>query len=193
MPLEIYALSPEKMELREYEVPKVGKGQMKVQSLYAAAKHGTELSGIKGDSAKRGPYDPELQVFPNTGQRAVVPDGQYVCRHGNRRGRGWIRRRRRSAELRAISRNPCHLDNAVLESPRRVFVEIRGLFGPGGFCHVCDQRWTGQSRRRRSRIWDGCHRTDGRTKSPNYPGHIRSSRSIHWKTAKKWRKSAVPT
>ena len=68
MPLEVCALSPEKMELREYEVPKVGKGQMKVQSMYAAAKHGTELSGIKGDSAKRGPYDPELQVFPNTGK-----------------------------------------------------------------------------------------------------------------------------
>ena len=68
MPLEVCALSPEKMELREYEVPKVGKGQMKVQSLYAAAKHGTELSGIKGDSAKRGTYDPELQVFPNTGK-----------------------------------------------------------------------------------------------------------------------------
>ena len=31
MPLEVCALSPEKMELREYEVPKVGKGQMKVQ------------------------------------------------------------------------------------------------------------------------------------------------------------------
>lgn len=68
MPLEVCALSPEKMELREYEVPKVGTGQMKVQSMYAAAKHGTELSGIKGDSAKRGPYDPELQVFPNTGK-----------------------------------------------------------------------------------------------------------------------------
>ena len=69
MPLEIYALSPEKMELREYESAKSWKrDRMKVQSLYAAAKHGTELSGIKGDSAKRGPYDPELQVFPNTGK-----------------------------------------------------------------------------------------------------------------------------
>ena len=68
MPRELIALSPEEMALREYEAAEVGEGEMRVQSLYAAAKHGTEMSGVKGYSGKRGRYDAELQVFPDTGK-----------------------------------------------------------------------------------------------------------------------------
>ena len=68
MPRELIALSSEEMALREYEVAEVGEGEMRVQSLYAAAKHGTEMSGVKGYSGKRGPYDAELQVFPDAGK-----------------------------------------------------------------------------------------------------------------------------
>jgi len=67
MPRELHALSAEEMELREYEVPEVGDGQIRVQTKYAAAKHGTEQSGVKGTTSKRGSYDRELQIFPEKG------------------------------------------------------------------------------------------------------------------------------
>jgi len=67
MPRELIALSPTEMTLRDYEVPEVGEGQIQVQTKYAAAKHGTEQSGVKGTASKRGAYDRELQVFPAEG------------------------------------------------------------------------------------------------------------------------------
>lgn len=68
MPRELWSLEPGKMELREYEAPDAGEGQVVVQSRYAAAKHGTEMGAVKGYSTQRGQYDRELQVFPEPGQ-----------------------------------------------------------------------------------------------------------------------------
>ena len=68
MPRELWSISPKEMALREFKVPEVGEGQVRVQSLYAASKHGTEMSAVKGDSGTRGRYDPELQIFPEPGK-----------------------------------------------------------------------------------------------------------------------------
>lgn len=63
MPRELWALSVEKMEIREYEMPEPGEGQVRVQSQYAAAKHGTEMSAVKGYGAGRGRFDEKLSLF----------------------------------------------------------------------------------------------------------------------------------
>ena len=63
MPRELWALSANKMEIREYEMPEPEEGQVRVQSQYAAAKHGTEQSMIKGSGSKRGRYDRTLRIF----------------------------------------------------------------------------------------------------------------------------------
>ena len=55
-------ISPESAEIREYDVPDVGEGQVKVVSENAAAKHGTEHAFLKG-YGNRGGYDGETQTF----------------------------------------------------------------------------------------------------------------------------------
>ena len=63
MPRELWALSVEDMEIREYEMPEPAEGQVLVQSQYAAAKHGTEMSAVKGYGAGRGRFDESLNLF----------------------------------------------------------------------------------------------------------------------------------
>ena len=63
MPRELWALSVEEMEIREYEVPELSEGQVRVRSEYAAAKHGTEMSAVKGYGAGRGRFDQSLNLF----------------------------------------------------------------------------------------------------------------------------------
>jgi len=63
MPMQLWALPAEKMEFRPYEVEDPGEGQVQVKSEYAAAKHGTEMSAVKGYGNHRGPQDRELRVF----------------------------------------------------------------------------------------------------------------------------------
>ena len=63
IPRELWALSVDRMEIREYEMPEPEEGQVRVLSQYAAAKHGTEQSMVKGSGAKRGRYDRALRIF----------------------------------------------------------------------------------------------------------------------------------
>ncbi len=68
MPGELWALSPEEMEIREYEAPEPGAGQVRVQSEYGASKHGTETASVKGYGKARGRFDRELQLFIREGE-----------------------------------------------------------------------------------------------------------------------------
>jgi len=80
MPKEILAISAEpKMEIREYQEPALGKGQVRVKSEFGAAKHGTELSIIKGHHTKRGDYDKELGAFKPKDD----PGPFHPCQVGN--------------------------------------------------------------------------------------------------------------
>ena len=62
MAREIVALSPERLEIREVDDPVAGDGQVLIKSEYAAAKHGTEMAGIKG-YGNRGRFDSDLKLF----------------------------------------------------------------------------------------------------------------------------------
>ncbi len=68
MPKEIVALSPAQMEMREYDLPALEPGQVRVQSEFAAPKHGTETAMVKGYGLDRFPIDGELQVFLHGGE-----------------------------------------------------------------------------------------------------------------------------
>ena len=72
MPRELWALSPEKMEIREYEAPQPGLGELLVRSEYAACKHGTEMAAVKGYARARGTFDPQLLLHLQ-GQEPAEP------------------------------------------------------------------------------------------------------------------------
>ncbi len=63
MPVELIAPEKETVAFRQVERPPLGNGQVRVRSLYGAAKHGTEMALFKGYANSRGRYDPAWQVF----------------------------------------------------------------------------------------------------------------------------------
>jgi len=73
MPREIVALSPTQMEMREYELPALEAGQVRVRSEFAAPKHGTEVAMVKGYGFDRFPIDNELGVFLHGGKSQRPP------------------------------------------------------------------------------------------------------------------------
>ena len=62
MPRKLWAISAEQLEVREYELPEPGEGQVLVNSEYGAAKHGTEMAYLKGYGRRRGRFDRDLRV-----------------------------------------------------------------------------------------------------------------------------------
>ena len=75
MPREFIAPAVEQVAFREYESPALSTGQIRVKSLYAAAKHGTEMSLFKGYANPRGNFDRELRIFDNQGEGVNYPLG----------------------------------------------------------------------------------------------------------------------
>ncbi len=63
MPKEFMCVAPRKLEWREYAEPKLGKGEIRIRSEFAAAKHGTETIYYKGLGQTRGYFDYELGLF----------------------------------------------------------------------------------------------------------------------------------
>lgn len=66
MPKELVGIAPGTLRWREYEDPPLGRGDVRVASQHAVAKHGTEMSFFKGYANPRGSYDRDLGLF--TGQ-----------------------------------------------------------------------------------------------------------------------------
>ncbi|MBM3280670.1 MAG: zinc-binding alcohol dehydrogenase [Candidatus Handelsmanbacteria bacterium] len=63
MPRELIAPARQQVAFREYEAPPLQPGQVRVKSLFGAAKHGTEMAMYKGYASPRGGYDSEYRVF----------------------------------------------------------------------------------------------------------------------------------
>lgn len=63
MPRELIAPAKEQVAFREYERVALQPSQVRVLSLFGAAKHGTEMALYKGYADKRGGYDAEYQIF----------------------------------------------------------------------------------------------------------------------------------
>lgn len=81
MAREIVALSPDKLEIREFEDPVPAEDEVLVRSEYGAAKHGTEMAAVKG-YGRRGRFDPDLQLFVREEQQES-DDGPREIRVGN--------------------------------------------------------------------------------------------------------------
>lgn len=78
MPRELIATAPSQIAFRNFDSPPLEADQIRVKPLYAAAKHGTELSLFKGYAATRGSFDGELRLFSNQGGGV-----RYPARLGN--------------------------------------------------------------------------------------------------------------
>ncbi len=70
MPRELIAPAREQVAFRDYPSPPLQAGQVRVSSLFGAAKHGTEMAMYKGYAAARGGYDSEYRIF--TPEREMV-------------------------------------------------------------------------------------------------------------------------
>src|SRR5829696_3887264 len=57
MPRELIAVAPRTPELREYQEPPLGPGQIRIRTEFASPKHGTELVGYRDEPAAHRPYD----------------------------------------------------------------------------------------------------------------------------------------
>ena len=73
MPRALIAPAAEQVAFQEYESPLLAEGQVRVKSLYAAAKHGTEMSQFKGYAGPRGRYDSERRIFDYQGEGVQYP------------------------------------------------------------------------------------------------------------------------
>ena len=73
MPRELIAPAREQTAFRECESLPLAAGQVRVRSLFAAAKHGTEMSLFKGYAGPRGGFDSALRLFDNKGGEINFP------------------------------------------------------------------------------------------------------------------------
>ena len=73
MPRALIAPAAEQVAFQECESPPLSEGQVRVKSLYAAAKHGTEMSQFKGYASPRGRFDSELRIFDHQGEGVQYP------------------------------------------------------------------------------------------------------------------------
>jgi len=63
VPLELVATAPRTPELREYERPSVGPGEVRPESEFSAFKHATGLGGYRGETRDfTAPFDWELRL-----------------------------------------------------------------------------------------------------------------------------------
>ena len=83
MPRELIAPTQEQVTFQEYENPSLEAGQVRVKSLFGAAKHGTEMSMYKGYGSPRGRYDAEYRLFSNDGSNEGAGLANYPVRLGN--------------------------------------------------------------------------------------------------------------
>lgn len=63
MPKSLIASAKEQVAFSEYESPALQPGEIRVESRYGAAKHGTEMALFQGYAGPRGCYDEEYQLF----------------------------------------------------------------------------------------------------------------------------------
>ena len=73
MPRALIAPAAEQVAFQECESPPLAEGQVRVKSLYAAAKHGTEMSMFKGYAGPRGRFDSERRIFDYQGEGVQYP------------------------------------------------------------------------------------------------------------------------
>ena len=75
MPRELVAIAPRQAALREYAEPALGPHQVRIRTIFAAPKHGTESHSFRGDTpfAERA-FDPEYRMFlPARENRPLFP------------------------------------------------------------------------------------------------------------------------
>ncbi len=73
MPRALIAPAAEQVAFQEYASRPLAQGQVRVKSLYAAAKHGTEMSLFKGYAGPRGRFDSARRIFDYQGEGVQYP------------------------------------------------------------------------------------------------------------------------
>ena len=82
MPRALIAPAAEQVAFQECESPPLSEGQVRVKSLYAAAKHGTEMSLFKGYAGPRGRFDSERRGLRLSGRGCPISNS--IGQHGRR-------------------------------------------------------------------------------------------------------------
>ena len=81
MPLEIASTDGRSFRYREYALPAVGPGDVRVRVEFAAPKHGTELHSLTGSPQHRKQWDEELRLYlppgPNRSRSPSVRSGTW--------------------------------------------------------------------------------------------------------------------
>jgi threonine dehydrogenase-like Zn-dependent dehydrogenase len=81
VPRELVCVAQERLAWREYDEPPLAPDEVRIQSDFSAAKHGTEMAMFKGYAHPRGAFDPALKVFSR--RPAADPYGERGTPVGN--------------------------------------------------------------------------------------------------------------
>ena len=73
MPREFIASAREQPAYSQYPSPSLEAKQVRVKSLFGAAKHGTEMAIYKGYAAPRGGYDGEHRLVTDRSETVRYP------------------------------------------------------------------------------------------------------------------------
>jgi threonine dehydrogenase-like Zn-dependent dehydrogenase len=75
VPLELVAIGPRRPALREFRLPPLGEGMVRLVSEFGSPKHGTELPGYRADDVTvRTRYDDEWRcTFPRPAETPIFP------------------------------------------------------------------------------------------------------------------------
>ena len=178
MPRALIAPAAEQVAFQECESPPLAEGQVRVKSLYAAAKHGTEMSMFKGYASPRGHFDSELRIFDHQGEgvQYPVPLGNMGVGEVVELGPG-VTQFKEGDRIFCLRTVPRRTRLARIRAPlaRRCPLASRRLPRPSGFCPRRSARRTRPHRRRRSHLGPRSHQPDGRTILPlgRCPSHHR--------------------
>lgn len=75
MPRELIAAAQQEVAFREYMSLPLAAGQVRVQSRFGAAKHGSEMALFQGYAGSRGGYDSSMRLFTQDKQMVKYPSG----------------------------------------------------------------------------------------------------------------------
>jgi len=74
MPMEVVALAPRRLVVREYEEPPLKPNEVRVRSMLSSEKHGTNLAVYRGVAPTvRKVFDPKMGIFLQKGSRRMWP------------------------------------------------------------------------------------------------------------------------
>ena len=178
MPRALIAPAAEQVAFQEFESPPLSEGQVRVKSLYAAAKHGTEMSMFKGTPARAATLIPSFASSTIKAKAFNTPCrwATWASAKSSKLGPGVTQLKEGD---RIFAYGPFREEHVWPETARGLPADVPWQAAvcpqPGGFCPRCRARRARPHRRRRSHLGPRCHQPDRRAILPlgRCPSHHR--------------------